>query len=206
MQLLTLARSKQQLPVTCQASLFQGRESSRSRQCFSICQSSLRPETQHNNVKRDSGAVQPRPLQQAGEWWDGAHAGISRHLRIWSLFINVVELCSKWPSPILWAQAKGTLTELSGLIPVDTNPNQNLLRNVPRLRRTLLFECYMDRELFKGWTLYLSYLNNLYQLGWTKWHGTCPTKLNGILDTMSSFWKGHCAHSICIESFMCSVS
>lgn len=41
------------------------------------------------------------------------------------------------------------LLELSGLIPVVTNPNQILPEKFPGLMRSLLFEFYTNRELYK---------------------------------------------------------
>lgn len=95
---------------------------------------------------------------------DAAHACISRPLLTRSVFINI-ELCSEWPPPILWARAKGAVAEPSGLVPVDSNPNQNVLRKCPGRRMTLLCEWYTKRELCKVECCIFLILNDLHHPG-----------------------------------------
>lgn len=95
---------------------------------------------------------------------DAAHACISRPLLTRSVFINI-ELCSEWPPPILWARAKGAVAEPSGLVPVNLNPNQNVLRKCPGRRMTLLCECYTKRELCKVECCVFLILNDLHHTG-----------------------------------------
>lgn len=105
------------------------------------------------------------------------------------VFTNVAELCTKWPPSILWTRAKGTLMELNGLIPVDPNQHQNLLQKFSGLGRNFF---YLNSIQTKNcmWLNAIPFLSsNLYQLRWTEQHGTCPTKLNEILHTMSLLYQ-----------------